>query len=128
MDAQTFRSSYPNPPVRNSGYGTEPPDAPLLILDFRRVPDLTSAGARLLGENLTVLGNAGVTAIITGVEATSAVWPAIRARVGDPRKLRHLAVLDAAIEWAEDQVIYRYGGFTISKETAHFGGRRCSPT
>ena len=31
----------------------EPPNAPLLILDFRRVPDLTAAGAQLLGENLT---------------------------------------------------------------------------
>ena len=30
----------------------EPPNAPLLILDFRRVPDLTTAGAQLLGENL----------------------------------------------------------------------------
>ena len=50
----------------------EPPNAPLLILDFRRVPDLTAAGAQLLGENLTMLGNAGVTAILTGVEATSA--------------------------------------------------------
>ena len=99
----------------------EPPNAPLLILDFRRVPDLTAAGAQLLGEKLTVLGNAGVTAIVTGVENTSAVWSAIRARVGDPRKLRHFAVLDDAIEWAEDQVIYRYGGFTISRETAHLG-------
>lgn len=99
----------------------EPPDAPLLILDFRRVPDLTAAGARLLGEKLTALGNAGVTAIISGVEAASGVLAAIRGRVGDPRKLRHFAVLDDAIEWAEDQVIYRYGGFTISKETSHLG-------
>ncbi len=100
---------------------SEPPDAPLLILDFRRVPDLTAAGAQLLAENLTVLGNAGVTAIVSGVEADSAVWQAIRTRVGDPGKLRHFAVLDDAIEWAEDQVIYRFGGFTISKETAHLG-------
>ena len=27
----------------------EPPNAPLLILDFRRVPDITAAGAQLLG-------------------------------------------------------------------------------
>jgi glutaminase len=100
---------------------SEPPNAPLLILDFRRVPDLTAAGTQLLGDNLTVLGNAGVTTIITGIETTSAVWPGIRARVGDPKKLRHFAVLDDAIEWAEDQVIYRYGGFAISKETAHLG-------
>jgi glutaminase len=99
----------------------EPPNAPLLILDFRRVPDLTSAGAQLLAEKLTLLGSFGVTAIITGVETTSVVWPAIRSRAGDPAKLRHFAVLDDAIEWAEDQVIYRFGGFMISKETAHLG-------
>jgi glutaminase len=99
----------------------EPPNAPLLILDFRRVPDLTAAGVQLLGDKLTLLGSTGVTAIITGVETTSAVWRAIRARVNVPGKLRHFAVLDDAIEWAEDQVIYRFGGFTISKETAHLG-------
>ncbi|WP_245326857.1 glutaminase A, partial [Bradyrhizobium sacchari] len=40
---------------------SEPPNAPLLIMDFRRVPDITAAGAELLGETLTSLGNAGVT-------------------------------------------------------------------
>src|SRR6478736_9935237 len=59
----------------------EPPNAPLLILDFRRVPDLTAAGAQLLSENLTLLGNTGVTAILTGLEATSTVWTEIRARM-----------------------------------------------
>jgi glutaminase len=100
---------------------SEPPNAPLLILDFRRVPDMTAAGARLLGENLTILGNAGVTAILTGLESTSAVWIAIRAWVAEPQRLRHFALLDEAIEWAEDQIIYRYGGFTSQKETAHLG-------
>lgn len=99
----------------------EPPNAPLLVLDFRRVADLTSAGAQLLGENLTILGNAGVTAIMTGIEATSAVWLAIRARTGEPHRLRRFALLDEAIEWAEDQIVYRYGGFTVSKETSHLG-------
>ena len=64
----------------------EPPNAPLLILDFRRVPDLTAAGAQLLGENLTMLGNAGVTAILTGLEATSPVWTAIRRANGRAAK------------------------------------------
>jgi glutaminase len=99
----------------------EPPNAPLLILDFRRVPDLTAAGAQLLGENLTILGNAGVTAVMTGVEAASPVWTAIRERVGEPKRLRRFALLDDAIEWAEDQVIYRFGGFTAQKETSHLG-------
>lgn len=99
----------------------EPPNAPLLILDFRRVPDMTAAGAQLLGENLTMLGNSGVTAILTGLEASSAVWKAISGRVAEPHRLRRFALLDEAIEWAEDQVIYRYGGFTVSKETSHLG-------
>jgi glutaminase len=99
----------------------EPPDAPLLILDFRRVPDVTSAGAQLLGSKLTVLGNAGITAILSGVDSASPVYAAIRANVADPRRLRHFPILDDAIEWAEDQVIYRYGGFSISKETVHLG-------
>lgn len=99
----------------------EPPNAPLLILDFRRVPDMTAAGAQLLGENLTMLGNRDVTAILTGLEASSAVWKAISGRVAEPHRLRRFALLDEAIEWAEDQVIYRYGGFTASKETSHLG-------
>ncbi|WP_128925917.1 glutaminase A [Bradyrhizobium guangxiense] len=97
----------------------EPPNAPLLIIDFRRVPDITTAGAELLGETLGALGNAGVTAILSGFEATSAVWTAIAARTAEPRRLRRFALLDDAVEWAEDQVIYRFGGFTDVKEGAH---------
>ena len=100
---------------------SEPPSAPLLILDFRRVPDLTAAGARLLGENLTILGHTGVTAILTGFEATSRVCEAICERTAEPRKLRRFVLLDDAIEWAEDQIIYRHGGFTPLKETSHLG-------
>ncbi|MDP3693343.1 glutaminase A [Bradyrhizobium sp.] len=99
----------------------EPPNAPLLILDFRRVPDVTAAGARLLGENLTILGNTGVTSILTGFEATSPVCRSIFERTAEPRKLRRFALLDDAIEWAEDQIIYRHGGFTSSKETSRLG-------
>ncbi len=98
---------------------SEPPNAQLLIIDFRRVPDITSAGATLLGETLTALGNAGVTTILSGFEDRSAVWSAISAQAGDPRGLRRFTLLDDAIEWAEDQVIYRYGGFTDVKETSH---------
>ena len=100
---------------------SEPPNAPLLILDFRRVPDITAAGAQLLGEKLATLGNIGVTAILTGVEAISAVWTAVRERTAEPQRLRRFALLDEAIEWAEDQIIYRYGGFTAVKETSHLG-------
>ncbi|MCS3730317.1 glutaminase [Bradyrhizobium betae] len=100
---------------------SEPPNAPLLIIDFRRVPDITAAGAELLGETLTALGNADITTILSGFEETSAVWAAISARTADPRRLLRFALLDDAIEWAEDQVIYRFGGFTDVKESSHLG-------
>jgi glutaminase len=99
----------------------EPPNAPLLILDFRRVPDVTTAGARLLGESLTILGNTGVTAILTGFESDSILCEAICAQTAEQRRLRRFALLDEAIEWAEDQVIFRHGGFTPLKETSHLG-------
>jgi len=98
---------------------SEPPDAQLLIIDFRRVPDITAAGAELLGETLTALGNNGVTAILSGLEDSSAVWAAVLGRTAEPRRLRRFALLDDAIEWAEDQIIYRYGGFTDVKEASH---------
>jgi glutaminase len=98
---------------------SEPPDAPLLIIDFRRVPDITAAGAELLGETLTALGDADVTTILCGFEEASAVWTMIAARTADARRLRRFPLLDDAIEWAEDQVIYRFGGFTDAKETSH---------
>jgi len=54
----------------------------------------------VLGENLTVLANAGVTAILTGLDATSSVWTEVRARTVDPQRLRRFALLDEAIERA----------------------------
>ena len=105
----------------------EPPNAPLLILDFRRVPDVTAAGrASCWARTSTILGNAGVTAILSGLEATSrrcgcglrALSP--RATAAAFRAARR------AIEWAEDQVIYRYGGFTSRRRPRISASRRCS--
>src|SRR5258708_17451191 len=89
---------------------SEPPNAPLLILDFRRVPDITAAGAQLLGQSLVILREAGVTPTLTGYDATSSAWRTIIAHLAEPREVRQFPVLDQAIEWAEDQIIYRYGG------------------
>ena len=49
------------------------------------------------------------------------MWTAICERTAEPQKLRRFALLDDAIEWAEDQIIYRHGGFTALKETSHLG-------
>ncbi|MBY0380913.1 MAG: glutaminase A [Xanthobacteraceae bacterium] len=97
----------------------EPPRASLLIIDFRRVPDITEAGLRLLGVNLGILSNTGVTTVLTGFDDQSAVPDAVRAHAGEHTRLRRFSLLDDGIEWAEDQVIYRYGGFITPKETAH---------
>lgn len=95
------------------------PNAPLLILDFRRVPDVTAAGARLLAENLAILENIGVTVILTGFEPGSEVLKSLHAHIDKKQRVRQFALLDEAIEWAEDQVIYRYGGFTNIAESTH---------
>src|SRR6202035_2985013 len=52
-----------------------------IIFDLRRVAAITRARARLLGE-----------------------W------VAGTSNLRNFPVLDDAIEWAEDQIVYRHGG------------------
>jgi glutaminase len=99
------------------GFAPEPPNGLKKI--FRGDPDITQAGIRLLGENLAVLGNIGVTTVLTGFDAASPVWTAIRSQVAEEGRLRRFTLLDDAVEWAEDQVIYRYGGFTSLKETTH---------
>jgi glutaminase len=95
------------------------PNAPLLILDFRRVPDVTAAGARLLAENIAILENIGVTVILTGFEPDSDVLKSLFTHIDKKQRVRQFALLDEAIEWAEDQVIYRYGGFTNTTEMTH---------
>ena len=97
------------------------PNTQLLILDFRRVPNITKAAARLIGEVLASLANRGVTTILAGFEAASPLCEAIRAWTADAPKLRQFSLLDDAIEWAEDQIIYRYGGFVRLTETICLG-------
>ncbi len=99
----------------------ERPNSPLLILDFRRVPDITMAGARLLAENLASLIGLGVTPILTGFERASALGRALSAATADLHRLRWFELLDDAIEWAEDQVIYRHGGFETIHDAVELG-------
>ena len=95
----------------------KPPAASLLIIECRRVPDITEAGARLLGEHFGRLGETGTTVIIAGVEAASRVYAAI-CNFAPAARLRRFDLLDEAIEWAEDQIIYRYGGFSGQPDAA----------
>src|SRR5450631_1153864 len=81
-----------------------------VIFDLRRVAAMTRAGARLLAEEFRELATFDVTVILSGVKRSSAEWKLIQERTEGISNLRDFYLLDAAIEWAEDQVVYRHGG------------------
>jgi len=83
--------------------------APLLILDFRRVASITTAGALLLADMLRSLKAAGTNVILAGLPPKQETWATINPLVRDIVQLNVFSLLDEAIEWAEDQIIVRHG-------------------
>ena len=81
-----------------------------IIFDLRRVAAITRAGARLLAEGLRELAVFNVTVIISGIKRASPQWEPLGEWVAGTSNLRNFPVLDDAIEWAEDQIVYRHGG------------------
>jgi glutaminase len=81
-----------------------------VIFDLRRVTAVTRAGARLIAEEFKELANFNVTVILSGIKRGSSGWKLVREWTEGVSNLRDFYLLDAAIEWAEDQVVYRYGG------------------
>ena len=92
--------------------------APLLVLDFRRVASITTAGSLLLADVLRGLTAAGSAVIITGIESGSPVWTMVHPLIGDIDGVRLFSLLDQGIEWAEDQVIHRVG-YSSTKDSSH---------
>jgi len=88
------------------------PRPEILIIDVRRVSAVTEGAARLFVDNLQDLTLANVTVVLAGVDKDSRTWTSIGGPIGSMEHVRRFDLLDEAIEWAEDQVIYRYGGFT----------------
>ena len=88
----------------------EKPRPQFVIFDLRRVAAVTRAGARLLAEEFKELANSHVTVILSGIKRSSEGWKIVREWTEDISNLRDFYLLDTAIEWAEDQVVYRYGG------------------
>ena len=82
-----------------------------IILDFRRVPSITKAAAQLLSDSLRNLSDVGTMVILCGIEKQSSAGGLIDHTVKALSKVRKFALLDEAIEWAEDQIIYRHGGY-----------------
>ena len=92
------------------------PRPDFVIFDLRRVAAVTRAAARLLVEGFRELATFDVTAILSGVERGSAHWNAIGEWAEGISSLRDFYLLDTAIEWAEDQIVYRHGGAIDSAE------------
>ena len=86
------------------------PRPPFVIFDFRRVTSMTPAGARLLAEEFQELAAYHVTVVVSGIKRAAAEWEPIAERTAGLANMRYYFLLDAAIEWAEDQVVYRHGG------------------
>jgi glutaminase len=93
------------------------PRPQFVIFDFRRVTSMTPAGARLLAEEFRELAAFDVTAIVSGIKRAAAEWKPIAEWTDDLSNMRYYFLLDAAIEWAEDQVVYRHGGSIDFHET-----------
>jgi len=101
----------------------EGPRPLFVIIDLRRVAALTRAAARLLVEGFRELAKFNVTVVISGAERSSPTWQTLTERAGDISNLRHYFLLDEAIEWTEDQIIYRHGGDIESAEAAELSGQ-----
>jgi glutaminase len=86
------------------------PRPQFVIFDLRRVAAMTRAGARLLAEEFHELAVYHVTVILSGIRRSSAEWKMIGQWTEGLSNIRNYFLLDAAIEWAEDQVVYRHGG------------------
>jgi glutaminase len=86
------------------------PRPQFVIFDLRRVAGMTRAGARLLAEEFRELAHLHVIVILSGIKRSSADWKMLREWTGGLSNLRDFYLLDTAIEWAEDQVVYRHGG------------------
>jgi glutaminase len=93
------------------------PRPQFVIFDLRRVAAMTPAGTRLLSEEFRELALLNVTVILSGIKRSSAEWEMIKEQCGAISNLRDFYLLDTAIEWAEDQVIYRHGGAIDFHET-----------
>jgi glutaminase len=98
---------------RQLGAGQRPQ---LLIFDLRRVASMTRAGARLLAEGFRELAEFNVTVILSGIKRHSPEWKTLGEWVEGITNLRNYHLLDDAIEWAEDQIVYRHGGVIDSVE------------
>jgi glutaminase len=95
----------------------ERPRPQFVVFDLHRVTSTTRAGARLLAEAFEELAELHITVILSGVARASREWDSLREWTAELKNVRDFYLLDTAIEWAEDQIIYRNGGSIDFHET-----------
>jgi glutaminase len=91
------------------------------IVDFRRVSSISTAAIHLLEDTLDVLAAADVTVTLSGSSHIPRFSGTIDSWLGKVPKLRKAALLDEAIEWSEDQIIYLHGGYERLHEKTSLG-------
>ena len=90
------------------------PSPQVLILDFGRVPHVTVGAAKMLANFIGSLTMLGAIPVLSGIDSDMSTWKALAENLVLGVQPRIFERLDEAIEWAEDQIIYRFGGFTNS--------------
>jgi glutaminase len=82
------------------------------VLDLRRVPLITTAAAKMLASLFSALAANGTRPVLAGIERDARHIRHLQDLLPDSGAIRTFSLLDEAIEWAEDQVIFRHGGFS----------------
>lgn len=92
-----------------------------VIVDFRRVSSVSQAAIRLLESSVHGMAAEGITATLSGTAHMTAFSATIDSWIEHMPKLRKAALLDEAIEWAEDQIIFLHGGYDRMREETTLG-------
>jgi glutaminase len=92
-----------------------------VIVDFRRVSSVSQAAVRLLEASVDGMAAAGITVTLCGTAHMAAFSATVNSWLQRMPKLRKAALLDEAIEWPEDQIIFLHGGYDRLREQTGLG-------
>ena len=81
-----------------------------LILDFRRVPSVSEAALRLLGDIFEDLTQGRIEMVFSGIPKGTPAEQSLASWLTDRPSVRSIGLLDEAIEWAEDRIIHSEDG------------------
>lgn len=94
-----------------------------LILNLLRVSTITDAGMHLFTDMIASQIPRSTTVVLAGIDGLSQVASRVRALAHEGLKVRVFPTYDAAVEWAEDQVVYRHGGIAHSVADAELSSQ-----